>query len=212
MTATATRATGSLFALTGDALRLQNRINEAAEQLFSDDPAEVAVATAELEALIDAEAGNRKAVEAKADAWCWVIESLRARAAAQTEHAKRLTALAKEAEHQADVLQDRLVTALQRIDPDATSYKLPEHKITSRKSTAVELDPDLDPEDLPGDLQRTKIEADKAAIKTKIEASIAAAVAAAGPDEEAAAKARAVAIVSAVPGASLVERRSWKIS
>ena len=179
--------TATLFALTGDALRLQGQINAAAEQLFSDDPAEVAAATAQLEALIDAEAGNRREVEAKADAWCWVIESLRSRSAAQQEHAKRLATLAKEAEQQADVLQDRLVAALQRIDPDATSYKLPEHKITSRKSTAVEIDPDLDPEDLPAWCQREKIEADKTALKA------------------------ALAAGQAIDGASLVERRSWTI-
>lgn len=179
--------TATLFSLTGDALRLQSRINEAAEQLFSDDPAEVAAATAELEALIDAEAGNRKAVEAKADAWCWVIDGLRARAAAQEEHSKRLATMAKEAEHQADVLQDRLVAALQRIDPGATSYKLPEHKLTSRKSTAVEIDPDLDPEDLPEGQRRVKVEPNKTAIKDLLTAG------------------------HLLPYASLVERRSWTI-
>lgn len=181
--------TVSLFDLTGDALRLQGRINTAAEQLFSDDPAEVAAATAELEALIDAEAGNRRAIEAKADAWCWVIDGLRQQAAARAEHARRLAELAKDAEHQAEVLQDRLVAALERIAPEETTWKLAEHKITSRKVTSVELDPELLPADLPEQFQRVKTtySADKTALKA------------------------ALAAGQTIDGASLVERRSWTI-
>jgi hypothetical protein len=182
--------TATLFDLTGEALRLQARIDTAAQGLFSDDPAEVAQATAALEELITSEAQNRQELEAKADAWCWVIEGLRARAAAQAEHSRRLAELAKDAEHRADVLQDRLTDALQRIAPDRTSWPLPEHKLTSRKTTSVELDPELSPVDLPDDLRRVKTtySADKAAIKAALSAG------------------------TAVPGASLVERRSWRIS
>jgi DNA repair exonuclease SbcCD ATPase subunit len=181
--------TVSLFDLTGDALRLQNRINDAAEQLFSDDPAEVAVATAELEVLIDAEAGNRKAVEAKADAWCWVIDGLRQQAAARAEHARRLTELAREAEHQAEVLQDRLVAALERIAPEETTWKLAEHKLTSRKATSVEIDPEILPADLPDGLYRVKTtySADKTALKA------------------------ALAAGQQIDGVTLIERRSWTI-
>lgn len=179
----------TLFDLTGDALRLQGQINEAAEQLFSDDPAEVAAATAALEALIDAEAGNRRAVESKADAWCWVIDGLRQQAAARAEHARRLTELARDAEHQAEVLQDRLVTALQRIDPEETTWKLAEHKLTSRKTTTVEIDPELQPADLPEQFQRVKTtySADKTALKA------------------------ALAAGQQIDGVQLVERRSWTI-
>jgi len=200
--------TTTLFALTGEALTLQSRINTAAELLFSDDPAEVAQATAELEALINAEADNRKAVEAKADAWCWAIDHIRAQAIARAEHARRLTELAKAAEHQAEVLQDRLIGALQKVAPDETTWTLPEHKITSRKSTVVVVD--CEPENLPKQYQRIKIEADKTGIKEAIKVAVAAAKAAA-PDDAAAAKAAAVATVKTVPGCSLVERRSWKI-
>lgn len=184
MTATTTT---TLFSLTGQALHLQSRINTAAELLFSDDPAEVAAATADLEALIDAEADNRKAVEAKADAWCWAIDHVRAQAAAQAEHAKRLAGLAKEAEQQAEVLQDRLVAALQRVDPDATSWKLPEHKITSRRVTSVEIDPDMPTLDLPKEMVRFKWEPDKTAIKAALTAG------------------------QTIDGTALVERRSWSI-
>lgn len=181
--------TASLFALTGEALRLQSRINNVAELLFSDDPAEAAKATAELEGLIAVEADNRKAVEAKADAWCWAIDHLRARAAAQAEHAQRLKDLAAEAEQRADLLQDRLVAVLGRVDPEATSWVLPGHKLTSRKSTAVELDPDLQPADLPEEYRRTRTtySADKAALKTALASGL------------------------EVEGATLVERRNWTI-
>jgi hypothetical protein len=182
-------ATTTLFDLTGEALKLQNRINTAAELLFSDDPAEVAEATAQLEALIDAEADNRKAVETKADAWCWAIDHIRAQAAARADHARRLAELAKAAEHQAEVLQDRLIGALQRVDPEQTTWKLPEHSITSRRVTSVELDPELLAADLPEQFQRVKTTytADKTALKA------------------------ALAAGQTIDGASLVERRSWTI-
>ncbi|MEB3169073.1 MAG: siphovirus Gp157 family protein [Synechococcaceae cyanobacterium] len=179
----------SLYALTADALRFQSRIDAAAEQLFSDDPQEVATATADLEALIASEADNRKALEAKADAWCWVIDHLRAQAVTQREHSRRLAELASEAEHRAEVLQDRLTSALERIDPDRTAWALPEHKLNSRKVTSVELDPDVAPVDLPEGLCRVKTtySADKSAIKAALQAG------------------------TAVPGCQLVERSSWTI-
>lgn len=182
--------TTSLFDLTGEALRLQSQINAAAELLFSDDPADVAQATAELEALISAETDNRRAVEAKADSWCWVIDHLRAKAANRAEHARRLTELAKEADHQAEVLQDRLIGALQRVAPDETTWQLAEHKITSRRVTSVELDPELAATDLPEEFQRarTTYSADKTAIAAALKAG------------------------RTVEGAQLVERRSWKIA
>ena len=182
--------TATLFDLTGDALRLQARINAAAEGLFSEDPADVANATGQLESLISAEADNRRAVEAKADAWCWVIDHLRAQAVARAEHSRRLADLAKAAEHQAEVLQEQLISALQRVAPDETTWKLPDHKITSRKTTSVELDPDMQVLDLPEQYQRVKTTytADKAAIKAAL----------AGGEQ--------------IEGAQLVERRSWKIA
>ena len=182
--------TATLFDLTGDALQIQNRINQAAELLFSDDPAEVQAATAQLEALIDAEADNRKAVETKADAWCWAIDHIRAQAVARSEHARRLAELAKAAEHQAEVLQDRLIGALQRVAPDETAWKLTDHKITSRKVSSVELDPDLAAVDLPEEFQRVKTtySADKTALAAALKAG------------------------REVEGAQLIERRSWKIA
>ena len=200
--------TTTLYALTGDALKLQFQIDEAAADLFSDDPAVVAAATATLEGLISVEADNKQAILAKADAWCWVIDSLRARRDARKARAQALADLAAADEQQADALQDRLVDALQKAIPDETSYQLPEHKLTSRKVTAVVVD--CEPEDLPASCQRTKIEADKTAIKDAIKTAVTAAWAVA-PSDEAAAKAAAAAMVKTVPGCSLVERRSWSI-
>jgi hypothetical protein len=177
----------SLFELTGDALRLQRQIDSAAQDLFSDDPDVVAAATVALEALISAEAGNRQAVLAKADAWCWVIDQLRAQAAARAAHAQRLRDLAAAAEQQAEVLQDRLVTALERIDPDATRWELPEHKLTSRRTTSVEVTAEV--ADLPEQFQRVKTtySADKTALAAALKSG------------------------AQIDGAALVERRSWSI-
>jgi hypothetical protein len=177
----------SLFDLTGEALALQRQINESAELLFSDDPAEVAQATSQLEALIDAEADNRRQVEAKADAWCWVIDHIRAQAAARAAHAQRLKDLAAAAEQQADVLQDRLVGVLQKVDPDSTTWELPEHKITSRRVQAVEVL--VDATDLPEQFQRVKTtySPDKTALAAALKAG------------------------AQIEGAALVERRSWTI-
>ena len=48
------------------------RITQLAEQLASDDSDLQAEAITELEAALSAEEGNRQALEAKADATCWV--------------------------------------------------------------------------------------------------------------------------------------------
>jgi len=180
--------TTTLYALTGDALKLQAQIDEAAADLFSDDPAVVAAATALLEGLISVEADNKQAILAKADAWCWVIDSLRARSDARKARAIALDGLAADDKQQADALQDRLVAALQKAIPDETSYQLPEHKLTSRKTTAVDLAAEV--ADLPEEFQRVKTtySADKTAIAAALKRG------------------------QRIYGCSLVEHRSWKIS
>jgi hypothetical protein len=177
----------TLFDLTGEALHLQRQINESAELLFSDDPDEAAAATAELEALIEFESGNRRALESKADAWCWVIDHMRAQAEARAMHAQRLKDLATSAQQQADALQDRLIAALQKVAPDETRWELPEHKITSRRSQAVEVVADA--VDLPVQFQRVKTtySADKTAIAAALKGG------------------------AQIEGVALVERRSWSI-
>jgi hypothetical protein len=182
--------TTSLFAITSEATLLAARIDDTAERLFSDDPADVAAATAALEQLITAEASNRSALAAKADAWCWVIDQLRAKADAQREHSQRLARMAEQAEHRAQALQDQLVRALGHVDPDATRWELPSHKLSSRKTTSVEIDPDVAPDDLPEQFRRVKTttSADRTALAAALKAG------------------------EAIDGARLVERRSWKIA
>ena len=177
----------TLFDLTGEALHLQRQINESAELLFSDDADEVAAATAELEALIAFESGNRRALESKADAWCWVIDHMRAQADARAAHAQRLKDLATSAQQQADALQERLIAALQKVAPDETRWELPEHKITSRKTTAVDLTAMA--WNLPEQFQRVKttVSADKTALAAALKGG------------------------AQIEGAVLVERRSWSI-
>ena len=177
----------TLFDLTGEALHLQRQINESAELLFSDDPDEVAAATMALENLISAESDNRKAVEAKADAWCWVIDHMRAQADARAAHAQRLKDLATSAQQQADALQERLIAALQKVAPDETRWELPEHKITSRKTTAVDVTAMA--WNLPEQFQRVKttVTADKTALAAALKGG------------------------AQIEGCALVERRSWSI-
>lgn len=179
----------TLYELTGEALQIQRQIDQAAELLFSDDPNEVAAATATLEALISAEADTRQSVLKKADAWCWVIDHLRAQAIARKARAQSLAELSKTSEQQADALQDRLIAALGKIDPDATKWELPEHKITSRASESVDLDPDLQPADLPEQFCRAKTTytADKVAIKAALKAG------------------------TTIEGAQLIQSRNWSI-
>lgn len=201
--------TASLYALTEDALRLEAQIQDAAERLFSDDPGEVNDARDELEGLLLQDNANREALMAKADTWCWVIDRMRATIADRKAHAKRLQALAKYDEDRADALEDKLISLLTKAQPDATGFDLPAHKITSRLVAKVELDPDLDAETLPADLRRVKYEADKTAIKERIQVAIQEAVK--DKEKEDAVKAAAKAATTAVPGASLMERRSWTI-
>lgn len=181
--------TKSLYALSEDATRLETQIREQAELLFSDDPAEVDAARATLEALLSDEADTREALQRKADAWCWVIDRARATAAERKAHAKRLAELAAADEAKADRLQDQLITLLLRSQPDATTIELVDHRLISRRSEAVELDAEVQAFDLPEQFQRivTRVDPDKTAIKAAIKAG------------------------QTVPGAHLVERRSWSI-
>lgn len=179
----------SLFDLAGDAFRIEARIAEAAEGLISDDPAIIEIATAELESLIAAETDNEKALLAKADAWCWAIERIRAQADARRSHSTRLAELAAADERKAQSLQDKLIDQLLFLAPDATKFELPNHKLASRASQVVNLDADLEPGDLPEEYQRVKttVAIDKVAIKAALKAG------------------------TEIKGAELVSHRSWSI-
>jgi len=185
----ATEQPANLYSLTGDAYRLEAAITEAAEGLCSDDPAVAAAAIAELEALLAAGESTKDALQAKADAWCWVIDRLRSQASARREHAARLAALAQADERKADAMFDKLTDRLLFLDPAATEFDLPSHQLRSTKVVTVEIDDDLLPEDLPTEYQRTKTvtQVDRVALKAALKGG------------------------AVVKGASLLEYRSWRL-
>jgi hypothetical protein len=177
---------GSLWQLGIEAQELTTAIGQLAQQLEADDDDTRAQALAELEAALLAEEGNKQALSAKADATCWVIEHLRGQAAYRQQQAKRLTALAAGDNGRADALEDSLVLVLTRLQPKATRFSFPNHEITSRKSSAVEIDDEeaLDPQWL---AVTTTSKPDKAAIKEALKAG------------------------RHIEGAQLLSRRSWRI-
>jgi hypothetical protein len=181
--------TESLYALSDETRRIEATIQFTVERLMSDDPDEAEEARVALESLLATEESTRAALATKADAWCWVIDRFRAQAADRKAHGRRLTELARADEMKADRLQDQLVALLLRVDPEATRFELPHHQLTSRRSAAVEIDPELLPIDLPEEFQRriTRVDPDKDAIKQALKSG------------------------REVPGAQLVERRSWRI-
>jgi hypothetical protein len=194
MTATTTRPAATeqpanLYALTGEAYRLEAAIAEAAEGLVSDDPEVAAAATTQLEALLAIGESTKDALQAKADAWCWVISRLRDQATTRRAHAARLMALAQADERKADAMLERLTDQLLFLDPGETKFDLPSHQLRSTKVLTVEVDDDLLPEDLPTEYQRTKTTTmvDRVALKAALRAG------------------------AVVQGASLLEHRSWRL-
>jgi chromosome segregation ATPase len=176
-----------LYGLALDAKDLHGRITALAERLQGDDEADVADAIVELEAALLAEESHRDVLNDKADAYCWVIDQLRGQAAWRREQADRLRDLADSDNRKADRLEQTLIRVLTALEPDATKFELPEHRISSRKSQAVEVD--LDPAELPEcyQLKKTIINPHREALKRDLKAGF------------------------LLPGARLVERRSWKI-
>ena len=176
----------TLWQLGIEAQGLTSRIAQLAELLDSDDPELQTAAITELEAALLEEEGNREALEAKADATCWVIEHLRAQGAYRQQQAKRLNELGSRDGARADRLEASLLTVLTHLQPAATRFSLPHHELTSRRSQAVVIEaPELlDPEWL---AVKTTAQPDKAAIKAALKAG------------------------RLIDGAQLVERRSWRI-
>jgi hypothetical protein len=177
---------GSLWQLGIEAQELTTAIGRLAQQLEADDDDTRAQALAELEAALLAEEGNKQALSAKADATCWVIEHLRGQAAYRQQQAKRLTALATGDTSRADALENSLLLVLTRLEPKSTRFSFPNHELTSRKSSAVEIDDEeaLDPQWL---TVTTTSKPDKAAIKEALKAG------------------------RHIEGAQLLSRRSWRI-
>lgn len=140
----------------------------------------------ELTALLEQDAANKEALLAKADAYCAVIESLGLQARALRDVATSRVAYARTLEARASRLESTLIEVLTRLNPGATSFALPEHRITSRTTPAVD-DTDLDPDQIPDDLMRVKREPDKTLIKAALKAG------------------------QAIPGLRLIQRTSWSI-
>jgi hypothetical protein len=177
---------GSLWQLGIESQELTTAIAQLAERLETDEPDERQQVLGEFEAALLADEGNKAAIAAKADATCWVIEHLRGQAAYRQQQAKRLTALAAGDNSRADALEGSLVLALTRLQPKATRFSFPNHELTSRKSSAVEIDDEeaLDPQWL---AVTTTSKPDKAAIKEALTAG------------------------RHIEGAQLLSRRSWRI-
>ena len=215
--------TATLFDLSDDACRIAQRVELLAEQLDSDDPVAAAKAATALESLLDAEAGATEALLTKADAYCWVIERLRASAAARASKVSALRDLASADNRRADALLDRLVDCLQRAMPGKKTYQLAYHKLSSRMTESVVIDPEADLSQWPEDCLKPQPPApNKTGIKAKIVAAVAAAEAAAraaleGDEisqaefEHLISEACDLAGFSAVPGARLDRRRSWRL-
>ncbi len=193
----------------GEELQGESRwLQQLAERLHSSEEADQAQAIADLEEALAAEEGQREALHRKADATCWVIDRMRGEAEYLQVQARRFTALARGEANRADALERSLLQVLTRLEPGASSFRFRDHRITSRLSDAVEVEA---AEALPAELLTTTTSSnpDKQAIRERIKALIAVAVRDLEPEE--AARVAFDLAATAVPGARLVQRRSWTI-
>ena len=193
----------------GEELQGESRwLQQLAERLHSSEEADQAQAIADLEEALAAEEGQREVLHRKADATCWVIERMRGEAEYLQVQARRFTALARGEANRADALERSLLQVLTRLEPGASSFRFRDHRITSRLSDAVEVDA---AEALPAELLTTTTSSnpDKQAIRERIKALIRTAVSDLEPEE--AARVAFDLAATAVPGARLVQRRSWTI-
>jgi hypothetical protein len=181
--------TTTFYDLTGRQARIASQIETVAADLLDPD-ADAAAIYAELEELITAEADNRIELNAKGDAWCWVISNLQARAEARKAKARQLQELARADESRAEALMGRLVAALGKVDPDETKWDFQDNGLRSRKSKRVEIDPEIEPENLPDAYQRkiVSVSFDKEAMAQDLKAG------------------------KTITGAQLVERRTWRVA
>lgn len=176
-----------LWQLGIEAQSLTAQIAALAARLELEDPELVQSALGELESVLLQEEGNKQKLSDKADATCWVIDHLRAQASYRQQQAKRLSDIAKADQARADALEQSLLYVLTRLQPEATRFSFPNHELTSRKSTVVEII-DLD-----------KIAAEWLVVKTST-----------APDKNAIKEALKKGLE--VSGAALLNRRNWKIN
>jgi hypothetical protein len=171
-----------LWQLGIEAQALTAQIAAFAAQLELEDPELVQSALGELEAALLQEEGNKQKLSDKADATCWVIDHLRAQASYRQQQAKRLSDIAK-----ADAIEQSLLYVLTHLQPEATRFSFPNHELISRKSTVVEII-DLDKITAEWLVVKTSTAPDKNAIKAALKKGL------------------------EVSGATLLNRRSWKIN
>lgn len=178
--------TSTLWALTEEARSLAAEIEQLAQRLYSDDADDAALAAAGLEDALLREAQNRDAFQQKADGYCYVISQLRGQAEWRREEARRLQTLADDDWQRAESLEALLMRVLTSLDPDATKFELPSHRITSRRSVAVEVGEDAD---IPAEFwsERVSRSPNKAMLRDAMEHGV------------------------EFPGVQLVERRNWRI-
>ena len=186
VTATATSGLG-LWQLGIEAQSLTAQIAALAEQLEAEDPALAQSALGELESVLLQEEGNKQKLSDKADATCWVIDHLRAQANYRAAQAKRLADIAKADNTRADALETSLLYVLTRLQPEAKRFSFPNHEITSRKSTVVEI---IDVDKITAEWLQVKTitTPDKNAIKDAIKKG------------------------TKVEGAAVINRTNWKIN
>jgi hypothetical protein len=177
----------SLWALTEEARSLSAEIERLAQDLYSDNAEDAALAVVSLEDALLREAQNREAFQRKADGYCYVISQLRGQAHWRQEEARRLQTLAEDDQEQAQRLEELLIRVMTSLAPDETSFDLPSHRITSRKSEAVEIDEDDAEIPEPYWTVKTTRSPNKTSIKQAIRAG------------------------ASFSGVRVVERRSWRI-
>jgi hypothetical protein len=180
-------ASTSLWDLTEEARHLAAEIDALAQGLYCDDAEEAALAVISLEDALLREASNREAFQRKADGYCYVISQLQGQAEWRCKEAERLEALASDDLQRAKRLEDLLIRVLTGLDPESTSFELPSHRITSRRSEAVEIDEEDAEIPEPYWTVRTTRSPNKTSIKQAIRAG------------------------ASFPGVRVVERRSWRI-
>jgi hypothetical protein len=176
----------SLWALTEEARYLAAEIDALAQGLYSGDPYEESDAVKDLENALLREEGNREAFQRKADGYCYAISQLKGQAEWRCKESERLEALATDDLQRAKRLEDLLIRVLTTLSPDDTKFELPSHRITSRRSEAVEIDEDADVP-APYWTVKTTRTPNKTSIKQAIRAG------------------------ASFPGVRVVERRSWRI-
>jgi hypothetical protein len=163
----------SLYAIGMQLQEQDHEMLEAADMLASDDPEEVAEGTRILEEMLAVRESTHGALLAKADRVLIFSERLTQQAAARKAILARLEGLVKSDEARAAKLNEYVIKVLTTLHPGQRRFDLDTHELTSRKSTVVELDPEVEEEPrahLPEDCVQETIsyKASKAAIKAAL--------------------------------------------